>query len=82
MLALTNLGVYLVVSDFVVPLQCKQQQVSPGGGIGRRARFRCECSKDVQVRVLSRALHYKRESLSFARDLINTRVVKLVDTLL
>lgn len=43
MLALTNLGVYLVVSDFVVPLQCKQQQVSPGGGIGRRARFRCEC---------------------------------------
>ena len=53
MLALTNLGVYLVISDFVVPLQCKQQQVSPGGGIGRRARFRCECSKDVQVRFLS-----------------------------
>ena len=70
----------LAVSKFVVPLQCKR--VSPGGGIGRRARFRCECSKDVQVRVLSRALHYKRESLSFARDLINTRVVKLVDTLL
>ena len=43
----------LAVSKFVVPLQCKR--VSPGGGIGRRARFRCECSKDVQVRVLFRA---------------------------
>ena len=44
----------LAVSKFVVPLQCKR--VSPGGGIGRRARFRCECSKDVQVRFLSWAL--------------------------
>ena len=40
--------------NFVLSLQCKR--VSPGGGIGRRARFRCECSKDVQVRFLSWAL--------------------------
>ena len=57
----------LAVSKFVVPLQCKR--VSPGGGIGRRARFRCECSKDVQVRVLSRALHSrKRESIVCKRS--------------
>ena len=48
----------LAVSKFFVPLQCKR--VSPGGGIGRRARFRCECSKDVQVRFLSWALLKER----------------------
>ena len=53
--------------NFVLSLQCKR--VSPGGGIGRRARFRCECSKDVQVRVLSRALHSrKRESIVCKRS--------------
>ena len=67
----------LVVSDFVVPLQGKR--VSPGGGIGRRARFRCECSKDVQVRFLSWALLKKRV---YVCKTSNTRVVKLVDTLL
>ena len=34
---------------------CSANGKRPGGGIGRRARFRCECSKDVQVRFLSRA---------------------------
>ena len=34
---------------------CSANGKRPGGGIGRRARFRCECSKDVQVRVLFRA---------------------------
>lgn len=48
-----------------------------------RARFRCECSKDVQVRVLSRARKAKpSQPTSLEARHIDARVVELVDTLL